>query len=131
MMQEASAVPVAERNPFATSAASSLFLEAQSFRQAGKGFSSLKGKGRGARSRSVLEVQDAAALVEETVAFYVKATGKDEGRIRQKLAETKSGELWRCREHWRTCAEEPRKEGGCVGALQKAARSQAEHEREV
>ena len=37
-----------------------------------------KGKGRGARSRSVTRGQDAAALVEETVGFYVKATGKDE-----------------------------------------------------
>ena len=52
MMQEASAAPVAARNLSATPAVSSPFLETQS-----------KGKGRGARSWSVLELQDAAALV--------------------------------------------------------------------
>ena len=82
------------------------FLETQSFRPAGKGVFNLEGKGRGALSWPVLEVQDAAVLVEETVGFYVKATGKDEDRMRQKLAETKPGELWQIREHWRICAED-------------------------
>ena len=105
MMQEASAVPAAASNFSSTPVASSPFLETQCFRPAGEVVVNRKGKGRGARSWSVLEVQDAVALVEETVGFYVKATGKDEGRMRQKLAETKPGELWRIRENWRICAE--------------------------
>ena len=66
MMQEASAVPLAASNFAATPAVSSPFLETQSFRPAGKGVLNLEGRGLGARSWSVLEVQDAAALVEET-----------------------------------------------------------------
>ena len=50
---------------------------------------------RGARSRSVLRVQDAAALVEETAGFNVEATDKDEAQVRQQLAEIKLDEVRR------------------------------------
>ena len=64
-----------------------------------------KGAGRGARS-SVARGQEVAAWVEETVGFYVKATGKDENQIRQRLAEMKPEEVRRSREHWRLRAKE-------------------------
>ena len=62
MMQEESAVPAVPSHPFVAPPASSL-PATQSLRPAGKGFSSLKGKGRGARSRSGTRVQNATALV--------------------------------------------------------------------
>ena len=64
-----------------------------------------KGAGRGARS-SVARGQEVAAWVEETVGFYVKATGKDENQILQRLAEMKPEEVRRSREHWRLRAKE-------------------------
>ena len=76
MMQENSAAPAATSHPFVTPAASSILPATQSLRPAGKGLLSLEGKGRGARSRSVTRVQDATALIEDTVGFYFKATGK-------------------------------------------------------
>ena len=65
-----------------------------------------KGAGRGARSWSVARGREVAAWVEETVGFYVKATGKDENQIRQRLAEMKPEEVRRSREHWRLRAKE-------------------------
>ena len=62
--------------------------------------------GRGAQSWSVARGQEVAAWVEETVGFYVKATGKDENQIRQRLAEMKPEEIRRSREHWRLRAKE-------------------------
>ena len=59
-----------------------------------------EGEGRGARSWSVARDQEAAAWVEETVGFYVTATGKDETLIRQRLAEMTPEEVRRSREHW-------------------------------
>ena len=48
-----------------------------------------------ARPLSVLRVQDAAALVEETAGFNVEATDKDEAQVRQQLAEMKLDEVRR------------------------------------
>ena len=97
MMQEESVAPAATSHPFATPAVGSLFPSTQ------KG---QKGPGRGARSWSVAQGQEAAAWVEETVGFCVTATGKDETQIRQRLAEMKPEEVRRSREHWRLRAEE-------------------------
>ena len=96
-MQEESVVPAATNHPFATPAGSSLLPSTQ------KG---QKGAGHGARSWSVARGQEAAAWVEETVGFYVTATGKDETQIRQRLAEMKPEKVRRSREHWRLRAEE-------------------------
>ena len=106
MMQEESAVPAASSHPFASPAVGSLLPLTQSFDAAGKDFSNLKGAGRGARSRSVARGQDATARVEEIVGFYVKATGKDETQIRQRVADMKPDEVRRSREHWRLHAGE-------------------------
>ena len=97
MMQEESVAPAATNHPFATPAGSSLLPSTQ------KG---QKGAGHGARSWSVARGQEAAAWVEETVGFYVTATGKDETQIRQRLAEMKPEKVRRSREHWRLRAEE-------------------------
>ena len=88
MMQEESAASAATRHPYGTPAASSLLPET-SLGPADKGFSSLKG----ARPLSVLRVQDAAALVEETAGFNVEATDKDKAQVRQQLAEMKLDEV--------------------------------------
>ena len=69
MMQEESVAPAATSHPFATPAVGSLFPSTK------KG---QKGAGRGARSWSVAQGQEAAAWVEERVGFCVTATGKDE-----------------------------------------------------
>ena len=97
MMQGESVAPAATSHPFATPAVGSLLPSTQIGQ---------KGAGRGARSWSVARGQEAAAWVEETVGFYVKATGKDETQIRQRLAERKPEEVRRSREHWRLRAEE-------------------------
>ena len=83
-MQEESAASAATNHPCGTPAAGSLLPET-SLGPADKGFSSLKG----ARPLSVLRVQDAAALVEETAGFNVEATDNDEAQVRQQLAEMK------------------------------------------
>ena len=65
--------------------------------------------------------QDAAALVEETVGFHVKAKDKDEAQMRQQLAEMKLDEVRRSRGMAITRgrkATPPGKGGANVGALQ-------------
>ena len=94
MMQEESAASAATSHPYGTPAAGSLLPET-SLGPADKGFSSLKGTARIARPLSVLRVQDAAALVEETAGFNVEATDKDEAQVRQQLAEMKLDEVRR------------------------------------
>ena len=90
---------------------------------------------REARSRSATRNVETRSMVEEASDFYVKATGRDGTQKRQELVNMRPGELRRSLEHWRLRAEEKQrlsgKEGGSVGALQKAARPQTDHEREV
>ena len=57
------------------------------------------------RLRSATRVQEAAALIDETLSFFVKATGKDETSMHQ-LTNQNRKELRRSREHWKTRAEE-------------------------
>ena len=119
MMQEERAAPAATSHPFATPAVDRLLPLTQSFSAAGKDFSNLKGAGRGARSRSVSRGQEAAARVEKTVGFNVKATGKDETKIRQQLAGMMPDEVRQSREHWRSRFEEKQRfQGKKVVALE-------------
>ena len=89
-----SAASAATSHPYGTPAAGSLLPET-TLGPADKGFSSLKGTACGSRSRSVLRVQAAAALVEETAGFNVEATNRDEAQVRQQLAEMKLDEVRR------------------------------------
>ena len=72
----------------------------------GKGFFNLAGRVRGRRPRSTTRAQEAAILIDETLSFFVKATGKDETSLRQQLTNQKCEELRRSRDHWKTHAEE-------------------------
>ena len=45
-------------------------------------------------------------LTNETMSFYVKATGNDESSMRRQLSGTKLENLRRERDHWRKRAEE-------------------------
>ena len=45
-------------------------------------------------------------LIDETLNFFVKATGKDEASMRQQLTSQKRGELRRSRDHWKARAED-------------------------
>ena len=72
----------------------------------GRGFFNLAGGFRGRRPRSTTRAQEAATLIDETLSFFVKATGKDETSLRQQLTNQKYEELRRSRDHWKTRAEE-------------------------
>ena len=63
------------------------------------------GKSRKGQPRSNTRAQDTAVL-EETLRFFVEATGKDEASMRQKLVNKRTVELLRDREFWRTRVEE-------------------------
>ena len=105
--------PRASRSPLQLRAV--FFPQPKSFRPAGKGFSNLKRAERGARRpRSVMQDQDAAASVEETVGFYGQRRGPDD-------------EVRRCREHWPSPADEKQR----LRAGSSAARPQTTHDREV
>ena len=64
---------------------SSLFLVTSNPLPAGQGFSSFSRKFRGRQPRSDTGAQEAAALAEETLSFFVKATGKDEASMQPEL----------------------------------------------
>ena len=64
------------------------------------------GRVREARPKSTTRTQDNAAMLEETLSLFVKATGKDEASMRQQLVGKRPEELRRSREFWRTRAEE-------------------------
>ena len=61
---------------------------------------------RGARPKSTTRAQDNAAMLEETLSLFVKATGKDEASMRQQLESKRPEELRRSREFWRSRVEE-------------------------
>ena len=62
----------------------------------GKGFFNLAG----GRPRSTTRAQEATSLIDETLRFFVKATGKNEASMRQQLTSHKREELRRSRDHW-------------------------------
>ena len=64
-----------------------------------------QGKVRGAPPKSTTRAQDNAAMLEETLSLFVKATGKDEASMRQQLVSKRPEELRRNREFWRTRVE--------------------------
>ena len=72
----------------------------------GKGFLNLAGGFRGGRPRSTTRAQEATSLIDETLSFFVKATGKDEASMRQQLTSQKREELRRSRDHWKARAED-------------------------
>ena len=45
-------------------------------------------------------------MIDETLNFFVKATGKDEASMRQQLTSQKREELRRSRDHWKARAED-------------------------
>ena len=57
---------------------------------------------RDARTRSAARDFDTKAMVDEARDLHVKATGRDEVQMLQKVANKRQGELWRSRELWRT-----------------------------
>ena len=84
------------------------------------------GRVRGARPKSTTRAQDNAAMLEETLSLFVKATGKDEASMRQQLESKRPEELRRNREFWRSRVEEKQrfqmKKKESVRVLQKAAK---------
>ena len=71
-----------------------------------KGFVNITGLLSGARPLTSSRAQEAAAVLDETLSFFVKATGKEEASMRQQLMSKKLDELRRGRELWRTRTEE-------------------------
>ena len=69
----------------------------------GKGFFNLA---RGGRPRSTTRAQEAASVIDETLNFFVKATGKGEASMRQQLTSQKREELRGSRDHWKARAED-------------------------
>ena len=61
---------------------------------------------RGERPRLTTRGQEVTSLIDETLNFFVKATGKDETSMRQQLTSQKRDELRRSRDHWKARAEE-------------------------
>ena len=47
-----------------------------------------------------MRAQDATSLIDETLSFFVKATGKDEASMRHQLTSQKREEVRRSRDHW-------------------------------
>ena len=68
----------------------------------GKGFFNLAGGFRGGRPRPATRAQEAGTLTDETLVFFVNATGKDEASMRQQFTNMKL----EGRDRWRTRAEE-------------------------
>ena len=56
----------------------------------GRSFFNLAGGCRGGRPRSTTRAQEAESLIDETLIFFVKATGKDEASMRQQLTKSEA-----------------------------------------
>ena len=69
-------------------------------------------------------------MVDETLDFYEKATGRDRTQKRQELENMRPGELKRSLERWQAHAKEVQrledKKEACVGPLQKNAKLQTQ-----
>ena len=89
-------------SPFSLAASSSL---AASDSSPGTGFFNHAGGFRGAQPRTATRAQEVAAMLDETLGFYVKATGKDESLMRGQFTRMKLESLRKERDHWRTRAE--------------------------
>ena len=72
----------------------------------GKDFFNLARGLREGRPRSTTRGQEVTSLIDETLNFFVKATGKDETSMRQQLTSQNREELRRSRDHWKARAEE-------------------------
>ena len=72
----------------------------------GKDFFKLARELREGRSRSTTRAQEVTSLIDETLNFFVKATGKGETSMRQQLTSQRRDELRRSRDHWKARAEE-------------------------
>ena len=91
-------------SPFSLAASSSLAASDSSL-PAGSGFFNHAGGFRGAEPRTVTRAQEVAAMLDETLGFFVKATDKDESLMRGQFTRMKLQSLRKERDHWRTRAE--------------------------
>ena len=73
---------------------------------ASQDLSSYSGKFRGRQRRPDMRAQEAASLIDDTLYFCVKTTGKDEASMLQQLTGQKREELRRSQDHWKARAEE-------------------------
>ena len=92
-------------DPWATSSRPSASSEVSSSAPLNQVSFVFPGRVRGARPKSTTRAQDNAAMLEETLSLFVKATGKDEASMRQQLVSKRPEELRRNREFWRTRVE--------------------------
>ena len=74
--------------------------------QTSQGFLSFSGKFRERQPRSDTRAQEASALADETLKFFIKATDKDETANRSRFTGMKLENLRRERDRWKTRAEE-------------------------
>ena len=72
---------------------------------AGTGFFNHAGGFRGTQPLIATRAQEVAAMLDETLGFHVKATGKDESLMRGQFTRMKLESLRKERDHWRTRAE--------------------------
>ena len=89
-------------SPFSLVASSSL-APSDSSLPAGTDFHA--GGFSGAQPRTATRAQEVATMLDETLGFYVKATGKDESLMRGQFTRMKLESLRKERDHWRTRAE--------------------------
>ena len=90
--------------PFSLAASSSLAASDSSL-PADSGFFKHAGGFRGAQPRTATRAQEVAAMLDETLGFYVKATGKDESLMRGQFTSMKLESLRKERDRWTTRAE--------------------------
>ena len=91
-------------SPFSLVASSSLAASDSSL-PAGTGFFNHTGGFRGVQPRTATRAQEVATMLEETLGFYVKATGKGESLMRGQFARMKLESLRKERDRWRIRAE--------------------------
>ena len=72
----------------------------------GQSFNSHSRRFRGGQPRPATRAQEVAALGDETLSFFVKATDKDKASMRPKFEDVKLENFRRERDRWRTRAEE-------------------------
>ena len=85
--------------------ASSSLAASDSSLPAGTGFFNHAGGFRGVQPRIAARIQEVAAMLDETLSFYVNATGNEESLMRQ-LTGMKLEKLRKERDKWRNRAEE-------------------------
>ena len=85
--------------------ASSSFAASDSTLPAGTSFSNHTGGFRGVQSRTATRAQEVATMLDETLGFYVKATGKGESLMRGQFSRMKLESLRKERDRWRIRAE--------------------------